>query len=269
MTPQTKLTRRRLAVKLNADSRPLVYGTVALVTVLGVVSLLASFQGLVAVSAWARLPHSLAWTVPVMLDGAILTYTAAALIRRARGESTRLAWTGVVAGTVLSASANAAHVALADGVADADVLRTIGAGIAALSPVLAALAVHQLADLAVAGPDEELAPARRIRRAARSVASQPVLSAPTAAAAPTQPAADVATVRARRPSSTTSASRTEREALRAEVIRLATAEPDLSHREIGERTSVAHTTVGRWLRAAAEQNGQDAAELAQDLLVAV
>ncbi|WP_157732480.1 DUF2637 domain-containing protein [Cellulomonas sp. PSBB021] len=165
MSTQTpKPSRRRLAVKLNADSRVLVYGTVALVTALAVTSLIASFSGLLSVADWARLDPRLRWTVPVMLDGAITVYTAAALIRRARGESTRLAWAGVIAGTLLSASANAVHVLLSGETPDAPWIRGVGAGIAALSPVLAALAVHQLADLAVAGPDEELAPTRRSRR---------------------------------------------------------------------------------------------------------
>ncbi|MCR6706198.1 MAG: DUF2637 domain-containing protein [Cellulomonas sp.] len=186
MSTQTaKATRRRLAVKLNADSGTLVYSVVVLVTALGITSLAASFSGLIAVSEWARLDPHLRWTTPVGLDGAILVYTFAALVRRARGESTRLAWTGVIAGTMLSATANAVHVLMDGAALDAPWVRGVGAGIAALAPVLAALSVHQLADLAVAGPDDELAPARRsARRAARTPAVPAVATAPIAAGTP-------------------------------------------------------------------------------------
>ena len=265
-TTASRPTRRRLAVKLNADSRPLVYTVVLLVSALGVVSLIASFQGLIAVAAWARLPQPLAWTVPVMLDGAILVYTAAALIRRARGETTRLAWTGVVAGTVLSASANAAHVVLADVTASSDVLRVIGAGIAALSPVLAALAVHQLADLAVAGPDEVVAPSRRQRRS-QALPATPALTSPTGTDTIATPAPQVlpASVRAGTPTgrSTGGASVTERlEAVRA----LDLTQPGLSERAAaaalcevhGDAAWISRTTVARMRRRIAEQDGAGA-----------
>lgn len=254
MTTNTpKANRRRLAVKLNADSRVLVYGTVVLVTALAVTSLIASFSGLLSVADWARLHPRLRWTVPVMLDGAITVYTAAALIRRARGESTRLAWTGVVAGTLLSASANAVHVILAGATPDQPWVRGVGAGIAALSPVLAALAVHQLADLAVAGPDEELAPARRsARRAARGVAVQPAQTA--AHAVPTSPEPTVEPVWTRRAS--TNSGSTSRTELREQVLALAAADPSLSHRQLAGQTGAPATTIGRWLREANEQDGQ-------------
>src|SRR5690606_35211294 len=113
-TPTSALDPTAPAVRLRADSKAVIYAAVALVAALGVTSLIASFQGLLAVAGWAMLPPTLRWTVPVALDGAILVYTLVALVRRARHESTRLAWTAVGLGTALSAAANALHVIVGD-----------------------------------------------------------------------------------------------------------------------------------------------------------
>ncbi len=251
MSTQTtaRPARRRLAVKLNADSRVLVYTVVVLVALLGATSLAASFSGLIAVAEWARLRPELRWTTPVGLDGAILVYTAAALVRRARGESTRLAWIGVIAGTTLSATANAVHV-LAAGTAalDAPWVRAVGAGIAALAPILAALSVHQLADLAVAGPDEDVAPARRQRAAQRATlaAPPPVLEvAAPVALQPQQPRSQAQNVNVVDRDGSPRSKRTYTPEQRAEALALAA--QGQSQRQIADAVGASKSVIQSWL----------------------
>ncbi len=136
--------------RIDPDTRPVVLATVALVALLGGVSFAVSFAGLVAVAAWAELPASMHWAVPVFVDGALLAYTLAILVQRARGERTAFSWTALVGFTLVSVAANAAHVI---GTGDPGDWRTlVGAGMAALAPLGVLAATHTVADLAVARP---------------------------------------------------------------------------------------------------------------------
>lgn len=259
-------TDARPATRLRADSRAVVYSVVVLVAALGLTSLVASFQGLLTVASWALLPTTLRWTVPVSLDGAILVYTAVALVRRDRGESSRAAWTAVAAGTALSAAANALHVVATDPtVIDPTWVRGIGAGVAALAPVLAAFAVHALADLAVAPP---------VKRSTRRPATAPVrrtapVTTPAATALPETPVSSSAPVPAptpaRRPAApvasrpVSTAAQERAEAARAaaepllaegrsrEEVAAVLAAQGHSQRPIAEAVGASKTAVARWL----------------------
>lgn len=136
--------------RIDPDTRPVVVATTGLVAFLGMVSFTVSFTGLSAVAQWAALPPSLRWTVPVFVDGALLAYTLAVLVQRARGESARFSWTVLGAFTAVSVAANAAHVL---GVGTVGDWRTYaGAVIAAISPLGVFAATHTLASLAIASP---------------------------------------------------------------------------------------------------------------------
>jgi len=138
------------AARIDPDTRPVVLATVALVASLGLVSFTVSFAGLSAVAEWAALPNNLRWAVPVFVDGALLAYTLAVLVQRARGESATFSWTALAAFTAVSVAANAAHVL---GVGDPGDWRTYaGAGIAAISPLGVFAATHTLASLAIERP---------------------------------------------------------------------------------------------------------------------
>lgn len=242
--------RRRLAVKINADSRWIVYPVVALVAGLIVTNMIASYNGLLAVSVWAHYPDGLRWTTPVMLDGAIVVYSAALLIRRARGERTRLAWAGIIGGTALSAAANGAHVVL-EGVPDAAWMLGVGAAVASLAPVAGALALHQLTDLAIASPDDELAPSRRTSRRATRIAAQQTAftTCSTSPADPTPSAPSTVPPPARAPRGGSSAGR-DREEQRAEFVgHLATG---MSVRAAGAACGLAPSTAQRWANVARE-----------------
>ena len=161
------------ASRIDPDTRTVVVTTVALVGTLGLVSFAVSFAGLVAVAEWAELPHRLRWAVPVFVDGALLAYTLAILVQRARGESTRFSWAALGTFTLVSVGANAAHVL---GTGDVQDWRTlVGAGLAALAPLGVLAATHTVADLAIARPGvvqvwdgpgqvvDQVAEARRLR----------------------------------------------------------------------------------------------------------
>ncbi|TGY78647.1 DUF2637 domain-containing protein, partial [Cellulomonas shaoxiangyii] len=91
--------------RIDPDTRAVVVLTVALVATLGAVSFAVSFAGLVAVAEWAELPRWLRWAVPVFVDGALLAYTLAILVQRARGESTRFSWAALGTFTLVSVGA--------------------------------------------------------------------------------------------------------------------------------------------------------------------
>jgi hypothetical protein len=115
--------------------------------ILGAVSFALSYAGLVEVAAWARVPAWLAWAVPVVVDGAILVYTIAALVFRARGEAARVEWSALAGFASLSVVANGVHAW--DG-APVWMRTTLGVGIAGLAPIAVLLATHTLARLVIA-----------------------------------------------------------------------------------------------------------------------
>ena len=135
---------------INPDSRPVLRLVVTVTTLLALVSFAVSFAGLVAVAQWAAIPSWLAWALPVFIDGAIIVYTLAMLVFRARGASTAFAWSALLAFTGVSVAANAAHV-YAEG--DPSDWRTwVGASLAGLAPAGVAVATHTLAGLTVRPP---------------------------------------------------------------------------------------------------------------------
>lgn len=100
--------------RINPDSLRTLWFTVALVGVLGLTSFMVSFNGLHDVAAWVGLPWWMRWAVPIFIDIAILAYSMAAVIHRARGEATWPTWLTPGVFTGVSVVANAAH-ALAKG----------------------------------------------------------------------------------------------------------------------------------------------------------
>jgi hypothetical protein len=145
MTAQTAHTPARI----NPDHLAVLIVATVLTALLAGTSFMLSFAALEAVATWAAVPPALTWAVPAFIDAAILVYTLAALVARARGESARAAWSSLALWTIVSVTANALH-AWAD---IPDDVRTIaGMTIAGLAPIAVLLATHTLADLVVAKP---------------------------------------------------------------------------------------------------------------------
>jgi len=135
--------------RINPDTLPVLVLAVLLTAGLAGVSFAISYAALREVSAWAAVPVTLSWAVPVMLDAATVVYLLAVLVKRARGERARGAWAALALWTAVSVIANAAHAA--------DVpepwQRAIGTVVAALAPVAVLLAIHTIADLITARTD--------------------------------------------------------------------------------------------------------------------
>jgi hypothetical protein len=207
----------RPAVRIAADSRPVLVFTVVLTVAVALASFALSFASLRDAALWGRVPESLAFLVPVVIDASVLVYGLVALVLRARDSSSAWAWTLMLGFTVVSIGANAAHAY--------DVgpeLRTIvGVVLVALAPLSVLTSTHALASLVVAHtpavesepvPVPETSPAAveteqvrvaaqpaAIEAPAREPAPEPVSAAPseplpTSAAAPV-PAPALAPVR--------------------------------------------------------------------------
>jgi hypothetical protein len=201
-----------MTARINPDTRPVVIATTGLVAFLGLVSFAVSFAGLVAVAEWAALPPALRWGVPVFVDGALLAYTLAIAVQRARGESTRFSWTALATFTLVSVAANAAHVL---GSRDAGDWRTAaGACIASLAPLGILAATHTVTGLAIAPPAaDQRGPLVDLTEDQADQAAAPILTL----------------------------------AVRAVQLRSA----GMTQRAIADQLQVSKTTVSRWLSAGA------------------
>lgn len=135
--------------RINPDSLYTLWFTVILICTLGLTSFMVSFNGLHDVAGWVGLPVWLRWAVPIFIDIAILAYSLAAVIHRARGETVWPTWTTLGVFTLLSVIANGAH-ALSRGAGTTAVQSWIGAGIAGMAPVAVFAATEQLSRLAFA-----------------------------------------------------------------------------------------------------------------------
>jgi hypothetical protein len=214
------------SARINPDTRPVVLATTGLIAFLGLVSFAVSFAGLSAVAEWAALPGYLRWAVPVFVDGALLAYTLAVLVQRARDESARFSWFALGSFTVVSVAANAAHVV---GVRDTSDWRTYaGAAIASLAPLGVFAATHTLASLAIARP--------------AAVPPRPAEQAP-----PLDPGTELG-------QDVGHEADLEPEALSvhdlvppAQMARILRDSERMSVREIADRMEVSKSTVSRWL----------------------
>jgi hypothetical protein len=143
--PTTQPTARP-AVRIAADSRPVLVFTVVLTVAVALASFALSFASLRDAALWGKVPEALAFLVPVVIDASVLVYGLVALVLRARGSSSAWAWTLMLGFTVVSIGANAAHAY--------DVgpeLRTIvGVVLVALAPLSVLTSTHALASLVVA-----------------------------------------------------------------------------------------------------------------------
>ena len=171
--------------RINPDSLKTLWFTVGAVAILGLTSFMVSFNGLHDVAAWVGLPWWMRWAVPVFIDIAILAYSMAAVIHRARGEATWPTWRTLGVFTVVSVVANAAH-ALAKGEGETAVQSWIGAGIASMAPLAVFAATEQISRLAFA---TETAPVYTAQETPAPTAEEPprTVAAPERLEAPRAP----------------------------------------------------------------------------------
>lgn len=138
--------------RINPDSIPVLAMAVALVGVLMVSSFIVSFSGIYDASEWTGLPEYFRWLPALFIDAAILAYTIALIVFKARGESTlrTVIALGFFAG--ISVIANIAHtLAYWDG-SLLDYRAWVGVLITASAPIAVLLAAEEISRLAFEPP---------------------------------------------------------------------------------------------------------------------
>lgn len=131
------------ARRLNADRGAVVILTILFGVTIAGASFVLSFNGLRDVATWGRVPVQLAWLVPVMIDAAVLCYTLAWLVQRARRESVWLSWCSLALFTAVSTLGNTLH----GWEPSTAVQRIVGTAVVGLAPLAMLLATHTLAQL--------------------------------------------------------------------------------------------------------------------------
>lgn len=134
--------------RLNPDARPVLVTAVALVTLLMVSSFAVSFTGIYEVSAWTGLPAILQWLPALFIDAAILAYTIALIVFKARGESVWRTLAGLTGFASISVIANVSHTLSFWNGSLTDFRAWIGILITASAPVAVLLASEEIARLA-------------------------------------------------------------------------------------------------------------------------
>lgn len=150
-TPTVTDAIRSSSARTRPDSGWIVYVLAAFVDVILVAAFSVSFEGQMTVAAWAGLQGLARLAVPAAIDSVIIVFTAAVVLR-ARGESTRFPWLVVGAFTVVSMSFTVLHVlvpALVRGITTLDV---VGSVVSGLMPLLILLSTHMATRLLVAPP---------------------------------------------------------------------------------------------------------------------
>jgi hypothetical protein len=152
ITPQEpselKIPNQVKSARLNPDSVPVLATAVALVGVLMVSSFVVSFSGLYDASAWTGLPENFRWLPALFIDAAILAYTIALIVFKARGESVWRTVLGLVGFATISVVANISHtLSFWDGELT-DYRAWIGVAITASAPIAVLLAAEEIARLA-------------------------------------------------------------------------------------------------------------------------
>jgi hypothetical protein len=136
--------------RINPDSVPVLATAVSLVGVLMISSFVVSFSGLYEASEWTGLPEYFRWLPALFIDAAILAYTIALIVFKARGESVWRTVLGLVGFATISVIANISHtLAYWDG-SLVDYRAWIGVAITASAPIAVLLAAEEIARLAFA-----------------------------------------------------------------------------------------------------------------------
>lgn len=134
--------------RINPDARPVLYTAVGLVTLLMVSSFAVSFTGIYEVSAWTGLPVLLQWLPALFIDAAILAYTIALIVFKARGESVWKTLAGLTGFALISVVANVSHTLSFWNGSLTDFRAWIGVLITASAPIAVLLASEEITRLA-------------------------------------------------------------------------------------------------------------------------
>jgi FlaA1/EpsC-like NDP-sugar epimerase len=139
------------AQRINPDSRGTLWIALILVFILMLSSFVVSFAGIWNISQYTGLPVFLQWVPALFIDAAILAYTIALFVFKARGEGTfrTIFWLMMFAG--VSVAANVAHTLdyLSEtGIGAGDYRLWIGVAITASAPIAVLAASEEISRLA-------------------------------------------------------------------------------------------------------------------------
>ncbi len=139
------------AQRINPDSRGTLWIALILVFILMLSSFVVSFAGIWDISQYTGLPVFLQWVPALFIDAAILAYTIALFVFKARGEGTfrTIFWLMMFAG--VSVAANVAHTLdyLSEtGIGAGDYRLWIGVAITASAPIAVLAASEEISRLA-------------------------------------------------------------------------------------------------------------------------
>jgi hypothetical protein len=134
--------------RINPDSIPVLAMAVILVGVLMVSSFIVSFSGIYDASGWTGLPEYFRWLPALFIDAAILAYTIALIVFKARGESTVRTIIALIFFAGISVIANIARtLAFWEG-SLIDYRAWVGVLITASAPIAVLLAAEEISRLA-------------------------------------------------------------------------------------------------------------------------
>lgn len=145
---------KKKSSRINPDALPVLYTAVALVSVLMISSFAVSFTGIYEVSAWTGLPVLLQWLPALFIDAAILAYTIALIVFKARGESVWRTLGGLTGFALISVIANVSHTLSFWNGSLSDFRAWIGVLITASAPVAVLLASEEITRLAFEKSDD-------------------------------------------------------------------------------------------------------------------
>lgn len=140
----------RPAVRLAADSRPVVVLATWLVGLLAAAAFVMGVPGLLVVAEWVQLEGWMRYLLPVVLDLGLVIAALAAIIARARRESAAIPYALLIGLTSLSVGSQVAHIVVPATAVVATVV--IGAVVAPVAPLTVLLSTELLMTLAIAPP---------------------------------------------------------------------------------------------------------------------
>lgn len=141
------------AARISPESRPVAFAAAGLAAAIYLGAFAASFFGLASLAAFMAVPVALQYVVPAVIDLALILFTLATLLRRARGLSTWKTNTATAFWILVSMAANTFHVLVAAGPASSWGVGTYaGATLSALMPLSALGASLVLENLLIEDP---------------------------------------------------------------------------------------------------------------------
>jgi hypothetical protein len=121
------------AARISPESRPVAFAAAGFAAAIYAGSFAASFFGLASLAAFMAIPAALQYVVPAVIDLALVLFTLATLLRRARGQSTWMTNAATAFWILVSMAANTFHVLVA--ASDWGVGTYAGATLSALMPL--------------------------------------------------------------------------------------------------------------------------------------